>query len=220
MPDLHILTSDFSAYETVTHTDSTSNTHQGLKSLQEKSPQRTDRLVTLCRSSSTRRCWHEGEGQTTRVRDPEQVMPQPPLQLQLVCKPLTSLNQESTRISHTLPGINPISSRAIYRTKQDKKYKSKCIVPVKSTRRSFAFPSCACSLAPGNKTQVPRMDAVRDDPIDDTQPWMPSPLTVRNEGWVGGVIVLPQFHPQACHRVQKQPLCCSCTVPFPGFCQA
>lgn len=34
--NLHVLTSDLSAYQTVTHTDSTSEAHQGLKSPQER----------------------------------------------------------------------------------------------------------------------------------------------------------------------------------------
>lgn len=157
-------------------------------------------------------------------------MPQLPLQLQLVCKPCTSLNQESTRRCFLLPGINPISSRALHNktrykipTKQGKnqyKVKKQMHCSCKIHEKEGFFPSCACSLAPGNKTQVPRTDAVRNDAIEDTQAWMPSPLTVRNEGRVGGVIALPQFHPWACHQLQKQSLCCSCTIPSPGFCQA
>lgn len=37
--DLRVLTSDFSAYQAVTRTDSTSKAHWGLKLLQEKAPE-------------------------------------------------------------------------------------------------------------------------------------------------------------------------------------
>lgn len=68
------------------------------------------------------------------------------------CKPWTSLNQKSTGISFLLPGLNPVSSRAI--TEQNTKYSHTHCPPWKIHEEKFGASLLSrpspCSLAPGS----------------------------------------------------------------------